>query len=174
LRLRAEYHRKARTEPIKPAELMAQRSSEATQDKTADFLLAIGVGFLINLVLGAALPEIGPFISGLVAGAIVKTGPFRGAAAGFLAGTLGELASIALWVMTSLVTFPGALVPYAFETAFAIITAVSAVLALSGGIIGSVLSLQHYTKIQGFLLRHNIGLPFHSHRLSQGSSQKEG
>ena len=139
---------------------MAQRSPKPSQDKTADFLLAMGVGFLINLVLGAALPEIGPFISGLVAGVIVKTGPFRGAAAGFLAGTLGELASIALWVMTNLITFPSALVPYAFETAFAIITAVSAVLALSGGIIGSVLSLQHYTRIHEFLLRHNIGFPF--------------
>ena len=150
---------------------MAQPSPKPSQDKTADFLLAVGVGFLINLVLGAALPEIGPFISGLVAGVIVKTGPFRGAAAGFLAGTLGELASILLWVMTSLVTFPGALVPYAFETAFAIITAVSAVLSLSGGIIGSVVSLQHYTKIHEFLLRHNIGLPFH--HVTQTSLRKE-
>ncbi len=152
---------------------MAQGSSKLSQDKTADFLFAMGVGFLINLVLGAALPAIGPFISGLVAGVIVKTGPFRGAAAGFLAGTLGELASVALWVMTNLITFPGALVPYAFETAFAIITAVSAVLAVSGGIIGSVLSLQHYTRIQGFLFRHNIGLPFHFHRVSPVTSQKE-
>jgi hypothetical protein len=158
--------------PSSRAESMAQRSSKPSQDKTADFLLAMGVGFLINLVLGAALPEIGPFIAGFVAGVIVKTGPFRGAAAGFLAGTLGELASVALWVMTSLITFPGALVPYAFETAFAIITAVSAVLALSGGIIGSVLSLEHYTKLHEFFLRHNIGFPFH-HRISQVSSRKE-
>jgi hypothetical protein len=152
---------------------LAQRSSKPSQDKTADFLLAMGVGFLINLVLGAALPEIGPFIAGFVAGVIVKTGPFRGAAAGFLAGTLGELASIALWVMTNLITFPGALMPYAFQTAFAIITAVSAVLALSGGIIGSVLSLQHYTRIQAFLLRHNIGLPFHLNHVSPIGVKKE-
>ncbi len=89
------------------------RNSNTSQDKTADFLLAIGVGFLINLILGAGLPQAGPFIAGLVAGVIVKTGPLRGAAAGFLAGTLGELASIALWVLTSLISLPGALLPYA-------------------------------------------------------------
>ena len=140
---------------------MAKSPSSPSQDKTADLLLAIGVGFLINLILGVALPQVGPFIAGLVAGVIVKTGPFRGAAAGFLAGTLGELASISLWVMTNLISFPGALVPYAFESALGIITAVSAVLALSGGIVGSVVSLQHWPRIHRFFVSHNIGLPFH-------------
>ena len=139
---------------------MDKTSSKRSEDKTADFLLAIGVGFLINLILGAGLPQVGPFIAGLVAGAIVKTGPFRGGAAGFLAGTLGELASIALWVVTNLIAFPGALIPYAYETAFAIVTAISAVMALSGGIIGSVFSVAQWPRMNQFFLRHHISLPF--------------
>ena len=139
---------------------MDKTSSKQAEDKTADFLLAIGVGFLVNLILGAALPQIGPFIAGLVAGAIVKTGPLRGGAAGFLAGTLGELASIALWVLTNLIAFPGVLMPYAYETAFAIVTAVSAVMALSGGIIGSVFSLAQWPRMHQFFLRHHLSLPF--------------
>jgi len=142
---------------------MASKLRSSTQDKTADLLLGIGAGFLINLLLGAAIPEVGPFIAGLVAGVIVKTGPFRGGFAGFLAGTLGELASIALWVLTNLVVYPNALVPYAFQTAFAIVTAVSAVLALSGGIIGGVVSLQHWPRLHEFLMRARIGLPLHIH-----------
>ena len=142
---------------------MANKVRSPSQDKTADLLLAIGAGFLINLILGAAIPELGPFIAGLVAGTIVKTGPFRGALAGFLAGTLGELASIALWVMTNLIVYPNALVPYAFQTAFAIVTAVSAVLALSGGIIGGIVSLQHWPRFHEFLMRSRIVFPFHLH-----------
>src|SRR6266516_1754091 len=144
------------------------RNSNTSQDKTADFLLAIGVGFLINLILGAGLPQAGPFIAGVV----VKTGPLRGAAAGFLAGTLSELASIALWVLTNLISLPGALLPYAWETAFAIVTAVSAVMALSGGIIGSVVSLQQWPRIHDFLLRHNMSLPF-LHHTGQVKIQEE-
>ena len=140
---------------------MAKNSSASSSDKTADLLLAVGVGFLINLILGAALPQVGPFIAGLVAGVIVKTGPFRGGLAGFFAGTLGELASVALWILTNLVSFPGALVPYAFETALAIITAVSAVMALSGGIIGGVVSLQNWPRIHEFLINRHFNLPFH-------------
>jgi hypothetical protein len=139
---------------------MDKKPSKKAEDKTADLLLAIGVGFLVNLILGTGLPQIGPFIAGLVAGVIVKTDLLRGAVAGFLAGTLGELASVLLWIMTSLVSFPGALSPYVFETAFAIITAISAVMALSGGIVGSVVSLQHGQRIRQFLISHHISLPF--------------
>jgi hypothetical protein len=151
---------------------MDKKSSKQAEDKTADLLLAIGVGFLVNLILGAGLPQIGPFIAGLVAGVIVKTGPLRGAVAGFFAGTLGELASVLLWIMTSLVSFPGALLPYAFETAIATITAISAVMALSGGIVGSVVSLQQGPRIRQFLINHHIGLPF-LHQLGQVKLQKE-
>src|SRR5438046_3667493 len=98
------------------------RNSNTSQDKTADFLLAIGVGFLINLILGAGLPQAGPFLAGLVAGVIVKTGPLPGAAAGFLAGTLSALAGIALWVLTNLIGLPGPLLPHAWEPAVRIIT----------------------------------------------------
>src|SRR3989449_10942659 len=105
---------------------MANKFPSSSQDKTADLLLAIGAGFLINLILGAAIPEVGPFIAGLVAGVIVKTGPFRGGVAGFLAGTLGALASIDRSGLTNLIGYPNALVPYAFETAFALVTSVSA------------------------------------------------
>ena len=142
---------------------MDKPTRKPVEDKTADFILAVGVGFLINLILGAGLPQIGPFIAGLVAGSIAKTGPFRGAVAGFLAGTLGELASILLWVLTSLVAFPGALLPFAFEIAVAIVTALSAVMALSGGIVGSVVSLQQGPRIKQFLFTHNIRLPFSHH-----------
>src|SRR5207249_10137575 len=123
---------------------MANKFPNSSQDKTADLLLAIGAGFLINLILGAAIPEVGPFIAGLVAGVIVKTGPFRGGVAGFLAGTLGELASMALWVLTNLVVYPNALVSYAFQSAFVIVTSVSAILALYVGIIVGVVYRQNW------------------------------
>ena len=142
---------------------MDKKPSRQGEDKAADFLLAVGVGFLINIILAAGLPQVGPFIAGLVAGVIVKIGPFRGGAAGFLAGTLGEIVSITVWVITNLIAFPGALLPYAYETTFAIITAVSAVMALSGGIIGSVVSLQQGPRIREFFVRHNISLPFLHH-----------
>jgi hypothetical protein len=152
---------------------MANKIPSPSQDKTADLLLAIGAGFLVNLILGAAIPEVGPFIAGLVAGVIVKTGPFRGGVAGFFAGTLGELASITLWVLTNLVVYPNALLPYAFQTAFAIVTAVSAVLALSGGIIGGVVSLQHWPQVHEFFMRWRIGFPLHLHHSAQGKIENK-
>ena|SRR6266571_838034 len=142
---------------------MDKKTSGPAEDKTADLLLGIGVGFLINLILSPVIPQVGPFIAGLVAGVIVKTNLLRGAAAGFFSGTLGELASIALWILTNLIAFPGALLPYALETAFSIVTAVSAVMALSGGIVGCVVSLQQWPRINEFLIRHNISLPFLRH-----------
>ena len=155
-----------------PKDSMANKFPSSSKDKTADLLLAIGAGFLINLILGAAIPEVGLFIAGLVAGVIVKTGPFRGGVAGFLAGTLGELASMALWVLTNLIVYPNALVPYAFQTAFAIVTAVSAVLALSGGIIGGVVSLQQWPRIHALLMGGRIGFPLHLHHSAQMSVEK--
>jgi hypothetical protein len=152
---------------------MANKLPSPSQDKTADLLLAIGAGFLINLILGAAIPEVGPFIAGLVAGVIVKAGPFRGGLAGFLAGTLGELASITLWVLTNLIIYPNALVPYAFQTAFAIVTAVSAVLALSGGIIGGVVSLQHWPRLHEFFMRGRFGFPLHLHHAAQSRIEEK-
>ncbi len=133
---------------------MDKKTSGPAEDKTADLLLGIGVGFLINLILSPVIPQVGPFIAGLVAGVIVKNGFIRGAAAGFLAGTLGELASIVLWILTNVIAFPGALFPY---------TAVSAVMALSGGIVGCVVSLQQWPRIHEFLIRHNISLPLLRH-----------
>ena len=50
-----------------PKDSMANKFPSSSKDKTADLLLAIGAGFLINLILGAAIPEVGPFIAGLVA-----------------------------------------------------------------------------------------------------------
>lgn len=134
------------------------------RDGAADMFLAIGVGFLINLMLAVAIPEVGAFIAGLVAGVIVKTGPWRGAIAGFLAGTLGGLASIGLWVATNLISLPGPLLPVAFQTAVAILTATTAVLSLSGGIVGGVVSLQHWPWLTRFFLDHKIGIPFRLHR----------
>src|SRR6266496_3991945 len=90
----------------------------------------------------------------------------------FLAGTLGELASMALWVLTNLIVYPNALVPYAFQTAFAIVTAVSAVLALSGGIIGGAVSLQHWPRIHALLMGWRIGFPLHLHHSAQMRVEK--
>ncbi len=136
------------------------------RDATADLLLAIGVGFLINLILAVGVPEIGPFIAGLVAGSIVKAGPFRGGLAGFLAGTLGGIASVGLWIATNLLSLPGPLVSYALTTAIGIIVAASAILSMSGGIIGSVVSLNQWPRIHQFLARQRISFPFHLHRVS--------
>src|SRR2546428_2048172 len=152
---------------------MANKFPSSSQGKASELLFAVGAGVLTNLVLGAAIPEVGPFVGGLGAGVIVKTGPFRGGVAGFLAGTLGELASIALWVLTNLIVYPNALVPYAFQTAFAIVTAVSAVLALSGGIIGGVISQQHWPRIHEFLMRGRTGFPIHLHHSAQARMEKK-
>jgi hypothetical protein len=131
-------------------------------DGMSNMLLGISVGFLINLMLGVALPEIGAFIAGLVAGVVTKMGPVRGAIVGFLAGSIGGIASIALWIFTNLFSMPGPLLPVAFETAVMILTATSAILALSGGIVGGVISLQHWPVITRFFAQHNF-LPFHLH-----------
>src|SRR5712692_11520479 len=117
---------------------MARKNPIIDRDKTADLLFAIGAGFLINFLLGVALPEIGPFIAGLVSGVMVKEGPLKGGLAGFLAGTLGGLGSLALWLSTNLFSLPASLLPVAFQYAIIILTAEYAVLSLSGGIIGSV------------------------------------
>src|SRR5713226_6768141 len=149
------------------------RPAPARNSPAADMFLAIGVGFLINLMLGVAIPEVGAFVAGIVSGVIVKGGPWKGAIAGFLAGTLGGLASIGLWVMTNLMSLPGPLLPVAFQTAIAILTATSAILSLSGGIIGGVVSLQHWPRISRFLIGHRIGIPFHLHRFSAASVDAE-
>lgn len=130
------------------------------RDKTGDFLLAVGIGFLINFLLGVAMPEIGPFIAGTVAGVIVREGPLKGGTAGFFAGTLGGLASIGLWVATNLVSLPASLAPIAFEYTVAILTAEYAVLSLSGGIIGSIVAMEHWPRIYRFLTKQKLpGFP---------------
>jgi hypothetical protein len=142
---------------------MGKPNPDSPVDTKGDLLLAIGVGFLINLIIGVALPEIGPFIAGLVAGVIIKQGPWKGAIAGFFAGTLGGLASIGLWVYTNLLSLPTSLWSFEFQTAIAILTATYAILSLSGGIIGSVVSVQHWPRLSLFLKQHSMSfsLPFH-------------
>ena len=130
------------------------------RDRTGDLLLAIGIGFLINFLLGVAQPEFGPFIAGVVAGVIVKEGPLRGGFAGFFAGTLGGLASIGLWVATNLLSLPASLLPVAFQYALVILTAEYAILSLSGGIIGSVMAAEHWPQLYRFLKRQRLpGFP---------------
>lgn len=152
---------------------LPKTSPRSVRDGSADLFLAIGVGFLINLLLGVGIPEIGPFIAGLVSGVIVKAGPLKGAVAGFLAGSLGGLASVGLWVATNLMSMPGPLLPVAFVTAVGIVTATSAIMSMSGGIIGSVVSLQQWPRITQFLSRYNISFPFHLHRPSANMNSKE-
>ena len=152
---------------------MGKPNPDSLPDTKGDLLLAIGVGFLINLIIGVALPEIGPFVAGLVAGVIIKQGPWKGAIAGFLAGTLGGLASIALWVVTNLLTLPSGLWAVAFQTAIGILTATYAILSLSGGIVGSVVAVQHWPRFALFLKEHkiNFSLPFHLHHPSTAITQ---
>jgi len=144
---------------------MGSTNPVSAPDTKGDLLLAIGVGFLINLIIGVALPEIGPFVAGLVAGVIITQGPWKGALAGFFAGTLGGLASIGLWVATNLPSLPGGLWSVAFQTAVGILTATYAILSLSGGIIGSVVAVQHWPRLSLFLKDHRISFsfPFHLH-----------
>ncbi|TMI06874.1 hypothetical protein E6H34_09550 [Candidatus Bathyarchaeota archaeon] len=128
---------------------MGRLSPDSPHDTIGDLLLAIGVGFLINLIIGVALPEIGPFVAGLVAGVIIKQGP-----------------SIGLWVATNLLSLPSGLWSVAFQTAVGILTATYAILSLSGGIIGSVVAVQHWPRLSLFLKEHKISfsLPFHLHQ----------
>src|SRR2546428_261310 len=97
---------------------MANKFLSSSQDKTADLLLAIGAGFLINLILGAAIPEVGPFVAGVGAGGVMETGPFLGGGGGLLPGALWRVASIALLVLTNLIIFSHALVPEPFLPTF--------------------------------------------------------
>jgi hypothetical protein len=72
LGLRVEYHERSLTlSEIKDERAMGRPSPDSIPDTKGDLLLAIGVGFLINLIIGVALPEIGPFVAGLVAGVII-------------------------------------------------------------------------------------------------------
>ena len=152
---------------------MGRPNPDSEPDTKGDLLLAIGVGFLINLIIGVALPEIGPFVAGLVAGVIIKQGPLKGAIAGFFAGTLGGLASIGLWVVTNLLSLPSGLWSVAFQTAVGILTATYAILSLSGGIIGSVVAVQHWPRLATFLNQHKINFlpPFHLHHPSPPVTQ---
>ena len=152
---------------------MSKPNPDSQPDTKGDLLLAIGVGFLINLIMGVALPEIGPFIAGLVAGVIIKQGPWKGAVAGFFAGTLGGLASIGLWVVTNLLTLPPSLWAVAFQTAIGILTATYAILSLSGGIVGSVVAVQHWPRFESFMKQHriNFSLPFHLHHSAPAITQ---
>jgi len=151
---------------IKDERAMGTTSPQSPSDTKGDLLLAIGVGFLVNLIIGVALPEIGPFVAGLVAGVIIKQGPWKGALAGFFAGTLGGLASIGLWVATNLLSLPNGLWSVAFQTAVGILTATYAILSLSGGIVGAVVAVQHWPRLSLFLKQHKLGftLPFHLHQ----------
>lgn len=135
---------------------MVTKKLRIDRDATGDLLFAIGVGFLINFLLGVALPEIGPFISGLVAGVLVKEGPFKGGLAGFLAGTLGGIASIGLWVTTNLLSLPNSLLPLALTEILAIMTATYAVLSLAGGVVGSVVAAERWPQVLAFLKRERL------------------
>ena len=153
---------------------MGSTNPVSTPNTKGDLLLAIGVGFLINLIIGVALPEIGPFVAGLVAGVIIKQGPWKGAIAGFFAGTLGGLASIGLWIATNLLSLPGGLWSVAFQIAVGILTATYAVLSLSGGIIGSVVAVQHWPRLSLFMKQHriNFSLPLRFHHASTVVTKK--
>ena len=173
--LRAEYHETGFTVlEIKDEHAMGTPSHQSPPDIKGDLLLAIGVGFLINLIIGVALPEVGPFVAGLVAGVIIKQGPWKGALAGFFAGTLGGLASIGLWVATNLLSLPNGLWSVAFQTAVGILTATYAILSLSGGIVGSVVAVQHWPRLSLFFKQHKIGftLPFHLHQSAAVAAKK--
>lgn len=154
---------------------MSGAKPNSLPDTKGDLLMAIGVGFLINLIIGVALPEIGPFVAGLVAGVIIKQGPLKGAIAGFFAGTLGGLASIGLWVFTNLLSLPTSLWSVAFQTAIGILTATYAIMSLSGGIVGSVVAVQHWPRISMFLKQHQIRipLPFFHHSATEIAKKRE-
>src|SRR5256712_3042102 len=173
--LRAEYHEtRLPLLEIKDERAMGSTSPVSAPNTKGDLLLAIGVGFLINLIIGVALPEIGPFIAGLVAGVIIKQGPWKGAIAGFFAGTLGGLASIGFWAATNLLSLPNGLWSVAFQTAVGILTATYAILSLSGGIVGSVVAVQHWPRLSLFFKQHKIGftLPFHLHQSAAVAAKK--
>src|SRR5947209_14971418 len=162
--LRAEYHETRLTLlEIKDERAMGSTNPVSAPDTKGDLLLAIGVGFLINLIIGVALPEIGPFVAGLVAGVIIKQGPWKGALAGFFAGTLGGLASIGLWVATNLLSLPNGLWSVAFQTAVGIRSPNYAILSLPGGIVGSVVAVQHWPRLSLFLKDHRINILFRFH-----------
>src|SRR5437879_12195646 len=70
--IRAEYHEtRLPLLEIKDERAMGSTSPLSTPDTRGDLLLPIGVGLLINLILGVALPEIGHFVAGLVAGVVM-------------------------------------------------------------------------------------------------------
>jgi len=64
--------------------------------------LAAFVGFLVTVVLGAAVPIIGHLIGGLVAGLIAGGSIGRGALAGFLAGIFGGIIIAILIIVGSI------------------------------------------------------------------------
>ena len=83
----------------------------------------------------------------------------KGGLAGFLAGTLGGLASLGLWLTTNLIGLPNSLLPFAFEFAVLILTAEYAALSLSGGIIGSVVTSERWPDIVRLIKHQKPSFP---------------
>ncbi len=106
------------------------------------FWLGAGIGFILMVILGNALPVLGPVVGGFVAGLIAKGGLWNGAKAGFVAGIIGALVVI----IAGLVIGTLALGLFGFLAALGIgiiliaLALYYAVLGCIGGAIGGLIS----------------------------------
>jgi hypothetical protein len=100
------------------------------------------VGFILMVLIGGALPVLGPIIGGLVAGLIAKGGMWNGAKAGFTAGIFGALVVIIIGLVVG--TLAMGLFGFLLALGIGVILVATAlyfaVLGLVGGSIGGLIS----------------------------------
>ena len=100
------------------------------------------VGFILMVLIGGALPVLGPIIGGFVAGLIAKGGMWNGAKAGFTAGIFGALVVIIFGLMIGTLALGlfGFLLALGIGVILVATALYFAVLGLVGGAIGGLIS----------------------------------
>jgi hypothetical protein len=106
------------------------------------FWVGAAVGFILMVLIGGALPVLGPVIGGFVAGLIAKGGLWNGAKAGFTAGILGALVVIIIGLVIGTLAMGlfGFLLVLGIGAILIATALYYAVLGLVGGAIGGLIS----------------------------------
>lgn len=115
--------------------------------RRGNFALGVIAGFILNLILGGALPVVGDLAAGFVAG-YLAVGAGRGLLAGFISGILGGLIlgvilALALPLLAPFLPFLAPLLPWLQLGAIVLPLLLSlkgAFLSAVGGLIGGIIA----------------------------------
>jgi len=99
-------------------------------------------GFFLMVLIGGALPVLGPITGGLVAGLIAKGGIWNGAKAGFTAGIFGAIVVIIIGLVVGTLAMGlfGFLLALGIGVILIATTLYYALLGFVGGAIGGLIS----------------------------------